>query len=59
MAAPARLFFRPEPVEAMALLPNNRPAHFTWRGSRSQVRQADGSQQSFGYGCYATMRCGR
>ncbi len=45
---PARLFRRPEPVETLALLPDNPPTHFTWRGVRRRVVRADGPERIFG-----------
>ena len=45
---PARLFRRPEPIETMALLPDNPPTHFTWRGVRRRIRRADGPERIFG-----------
>lgn len=45
---PGRLLGRPEPVEAVALLPDHPPASFTWRGVRRRVRRADGPERIFG-----------
>lgn len=45
---PARLLARPEPVETMALLPDQPPVHFTWRGIRRRVKCADGPERVFG-----------
>lgn len=45
---PGRLLGRPEPVEAVALLPDHPPASFTWRGIRRRVRRADGPERIFG-----------
>ncbi len=45
---PARLLRRPEPVETLALLPDNPPAHFTWRGVRRRIVRADGPERIFG-----------
>ncbi len=42
---PPRLLARPEPVETMALLPDNPPVWFTWRGIRRRVRRADGPER--------------
>lgn len=42
---PPRLLSRPEPVETMALLPDNPPVWFTWRGVRRRVRRADGPER--------------
>ncbi len=45
---PARLFSPPEPVETMALLPDQPPTHFTWRGVRRRIRRADGPERIHG-----------
>ncbi|MCV3243474.1 Y-family DNA polymerase [Mesorhizobium sp. ZC-5] len=45
---PARLLPLPEPIEALALLPDHPPASFTWRGIRRRVRRADGPERVFG-----------
>jgi protein ImuB len=45
---PARLFAAPEPIDAMALLPDNPPVAFTWRGVRRRVKRADGPERVFG-----------
>ncbi len=45
---PSRLLDPPEPVEAMALLPDHPPAAFTWRGQRRRVMRADGPERIFG-----------
>lgn len=45
---PARLLQFPEPVETMALLPDQPPVTFTWRGVRRRVRCADGPERVFG-----------
>lgn len=42
---PPRLLSRPEPVETMALLPDNPPVWFSWRGVRRRVRRADGPER--------------
>lgn len=42
---PPRLLVRPEPIETMALLPDNPPVWFTWRGVRRRVRRADGPER--------------
>lgn len=42
---PPRLLPRPEPIETMALLPDNPPVWFTWRGVRRRVRRADGPER--------------
>ncbi len=45
---PTRFFPRPEPIETVALLPDQPPASFTWRGVRRRVRRADGPERVFG-----------
>ncbi len=45
---PVRLFDPPQPVEALALLPDHPPAAFTWRRHRHQVRRADGPERIHG-----------
>lgn len=45
---PARLMARPEAIEAIALLPDNPPVAFVWRGIRRRVRRADGPERVFG-----------
>lgn len=45
---PVRLFPSPEPVQTMALLPDNPPTHFTWRGVRRCIRRADGPERIYG-----------
>ncbi|NQE61455.1 DNA polymerase Y family protein [Caulobacter sp. RHG1] len=45
---PTRFFPRPEPIETLALLPDQPPAWFTWRGVRRRVRRADGPERVFG-----------
>lgn len=45
---PARLFRPPEPIETMALLPDQPPTHFTWRGIRRRIRRADGPERIHG-----------
>ena len=42
---PPRLLPRPEPIETMALLPDNPPVWFSWRGIRRRVRRADGPER--------------
>jgi protein ImuB len=37
--------FAPEPVQAVALLPDDPPARFTWRGRAYRVRRADGPER--------------
>lgn len=45
---PSRLLSPPEPVDAIALLPDHPPAHFTWRGVRRHVTRADGPERVYG-----------
>lgn len=45
---PTRVFPRPELIETVALLPDQPPASFTWRGVRRRVRRADGPERVFG-----------
>lgn len=45
---PSRLLKPPESIDAMALLPDNPPVAFTWRGVRRRVRRADGPERVFG-----------
>lgn len=45
---PPRLLGRPEPVQAMAELPDQPPLFFIWRGIRHRVKCADGPERVFG-----------
>jgi len=45
---PVRLLNPPQAVEAMALLPDQPPAAFTWRRRRHRVRRADGPERIHG-----------
>lgn len=45
---PARLFDTPQPIEAIAMLPDCPPASFTWKGIRHRVKRADGPERIFG-----------
>ncbi|MXO02995.1 DNA polymerase Y family protein [Shinella zoogloeoides] len=45
---PTRLFANPERIEVIALLPDQPPAVFTWRGKRRKVVRADGPERIFG-----------
>ncbi|WEQ55009.1 DNA polymerase Y family protein [Komagataeibacter nataicola] len=45
---PTRLLARPEPVQAMAELPDQPPLFFIWRGVRRKVKCADGPERVFG-----------
>jgi protein ImuB len=42
---PLRLFERPEPIEAMAALPDAAPARFRWRGLWRKVARAEGPER--------------
>ncbi|HEY0203573.1 MAG TPA: DNA polymerase Y family protein [Acetobacteraceae bacterium] len=46
--APVRLLHPPQPVEALAALPDGAPAAFTWRRRRHRVRHADGPERIYG-----------
>jgi protein ImuB len=45
---PVRLFDPPQPVEVIALLPDQPPVAFTWRRRRHRVRRADGPERIYG-----------
>ena len=45
---PSRLLAPPERVDAIAVLPDQPPAAFTWRGQRRRVKVADGPERIFG-----------
>ena len=45
---PVRLLDPPQPVDAMALLPDQPPLAFTWRRVRHRVRYADGPERIAG-----------
>jgi protein ImuB len=45
---PSRLLSPPEPVTAVAPLPDHPLAHFTWRGVRRRVKRADGPERVYG-----------
>jgi len=45
---PARLLSRPEPVDAVGLLPDHPPRTFTWRRVRHRVVRADGPERITG-----------
>jgi protein ImuB len=45
---PVRLLDPPQPVDAMALLPDAPPVAFTWRRMRHRVRHADGPERIAG-----------
>ncbi|WP_188259008.1 Y-family DNA polymerase [Azospirillum tabaci] len=42
---PVRLLTPPEPIEAMALVPDDPPAMFRWRGVQHRIRRADGPER--------------
>lgn len=42
---PLRLFRRPEPIEAMAPIPDDPPVSFRWRGVLHRVRRAEGPER--------------
>jgi protein ImuB len=44
---PARLLTPPERIETLALLPDQPPASFTWRGVRRRIKRADGPERVF------------
>ncbi|MDH2329036.1 DNA polymerase Y family protein [Cereibacter sp. SYSU M97828] len=45
---PTRLFARPEPIETMALLPDQPPVWIAWKGIRRRIKRADGPERIFG-----------
>jgi len=45
VARPPRLFPRPEPVEAMAMVPDAPPLRFNWRGRPHRVARAEGPER--------------
>jgi protein ImuB len=45
---PLRLLTPPQPVQAIALLPDQPPVAFIWRRVRHRVRRADGPERIFG-----------
>jgi protein ImuB len=45
---PTRLLDPPEPVAALALMPDHPPARFTWRGAQRRVVRADGPERLHG-----------
>jgi protein ImuB len=42
---PLRLLSRPEPVQALAIAPDDPPAVFTWRGRRRRILKAEGPER--------------
>ena len=45
---PTRLLPHPEPVDTIALLPDQPPVQFTWRGKARRISRADGPERVFG-----------
>jgi protein ImuB len=45
---PTRLLPHPEPIDTVALLPDQPPVSFTWRGVRRRIKRADGPERIFG-----------
>ncbi|HMR32447.1 MAG TPA: DNA polymerase Y family protein [Geminicoccaceae bacterium] len=45
---PARLLDPPEPVMALAVMPDHPPVRFTWRGVQHRVARADGPERLHG-----------
>jgi len=45
---PTRLLTPPQPVEALAMLPDHPPAQFVWRRQRHHIRRADGPERIAG-----------
>ena len=45
---PSRLLLHPEPVDTIALLPDQPPVQFTWRGKARRIKRADGPERVFG-----------
>ncbi|HTY93504.1 MAG TPA: DUF6504 family protein, partial [Steroidobacteraceae bacterium] len=45
---PTRLLDPPQPVEAMAMLPDHPPVQFVWRRKRHRIRRADGPERIAG-----------
>ena len=45
---PTRLLPHPERIDTLALLPDQPPTAFTWRGVRRRVKRADGPERIFG-----------
>jgi protein ImuB len=42
---PVRLFRRPQPIEAMAPVPDDPPVQFRWRGQLHRIRRAEGPER--------------
>ena len=45
---PARMLDRPEPIDVVALLPDEAPRLFIWRRRRYRVTQGDGPERLYG-----------
>ncbi len=45
---PSRLLPYPEPIETLAVLPDQPPVLLTWRGRRRRILRADGPERIFG-----------
>ena len=45
---PSRMLARPEPIDVIALLPDETPRLFVWRGRRYRVTQGDGPERLHG-----------
>jgi protein ImuB len=45
---PVRIIEPPEPIDAIAMLPDRAPVLFVWRGTRHRVRGADGPERITG-----------
>lgn len=45
---PARMLARPEPIDVIALLPDDAPRMFVWRGRRFPVARGDGPERLHG-----------
>jgi len=45
---PVRLLGRPEPIDALAMMPDHPPKAFTWRRVRHRVMHADGPERITG-----------
>lgn len=45
---PSRLLPSPEPIETLAVLPDQPPVVVTWRGKRRRILRADGPERIFG-----------
>ncbi|QFY60431.1 DNA polymerase Y family protein [Rhizobium grahamii] len=45
---PVRLLHKPDPIDAIALMPDKPPVSITWRGKRHRIARADGPERVFG-----------